>query len=148
MPDKEHPFCNQQPSSTPHLILHRDTIVGWVRLQKARQTILKTTHLLSSAEIFGANTPFSAHLHNHLTISTLSHKSFIQLSTSVLQPCKTCLTAVRNMANRDSKHGLSHLSLACLATRKLPNRRRFCHFSHQILAKITFSHACSLETPH
>lgn len=26
------PTCNQQPSSTPHLILYRDTIVGWVRL--------------------------------------------------------------------------------------------------------------------
>lgn len=26
------PICNQQPSSTPHLILYRDTIVGWVRL--------------------------------------------------------------------------------------------------------------------
>ena len=68
-------------------------------------------------------------------------------STSRPLRCETCLTAVRNMANRDSKHGRSHHALACIATRKTPNRVRFLHFRNRNLAKTAISLAGLRKNP-
>ena len=86
-------------------------------------------------------------LSNRLICNKLCSELHIQPSTFRILPCETWPFAVRNMANRDSKHGRSHHALACIATRKTPNRVRFLHFRNRNLAKTAISLAGLRKNP-
>ena len=55
--------------------------------ERLRHTSPKTTRLFSTARMFGANTRFSPHLHNHLLFKALHQQAHLQSSTLHVTRC-------------------------------------------------------------
>ena len=53
------------------------TVGGWAQCELWQQTILESTALVATTEGLDGNTPFSAQLHNHLTINKLPQQESI-----------------------------------------------------------------------
>ena len=72
-------------------------LAGLKHSENKQQSISRTTHFFSTTDIFDRNTPFSAHIRNHLTHKYLHSPHTIQHFIFNIPHYKTCLFAMRNM---------------------------------------------------
>lgn len=84
--------------------------------ENMQQTIVKTTRFFSTKEIFGRNTPFSAHLRNNLIFNRLHSQFNIPRSTPHITSCRLACFAPRYLPNGNAKHGLLSLETCLSAT--------------------------------
>ena len=80
---------------------------------------------------------------NYQVFSYLSSKCILRYFLSILPSCETCLTALRNMPDRASKHTQPRCETCLYATRNMPNRNRMVIFHRAHPTKTPFSHSIS-----
>ena len=87
---------------------------------------------------------------NYQVFSYLSSKCILRYFLSILPSCETCLTALRNMPDRASKHTQPRCETCLYATRNMPNRNRMVRFWGFNLVKtaVSFSISRKILTQH
>ncbi len=89
----------------------------WFAQNKSQQSTHPSTLFFSTIRRLAANTQLSACFHNNLSFSMLQPFNFIKHAMPNTPRHETCLTAMRNMPNRSSKHGKRWLDTWFPATR-------------------------------
>lgn len=111
--------------------------------QNPQQSIVRTTRFFSTKEIFGQNTPFSAHSHNVLTVNTLCSQFNFSRSTPHITSHRLACFAPRYLPNGNAKHGLLECETWLSATPLGMFRNVAAQKSHLNRIKTQFSHAIS-----
>lgn len=111
--------------------------------QNPQQSIVRTTRFFSTKEIFGQNTPFSAHSHNVLTVNTLYSQFNFSRSTPHITSHRLACFAPRYLPNGNAKHGLLECETWLSATPLGMFRNVAAQKSRLNRIKTQFSHAIS-----